>query len=96
MTAWLIVAALAVTLGAVVYAAIKNQKANSAEIKRLTAELVSQKKINEELLQYTKEITKINGDKEEVAQQIEEAKNDEEVMAIIAGLVHTNNDRVRK
>lgn len=96
ITPWLVCAALLVILVFVAYAAIKTQKKNRDEIKRLEAELDGQKKVNQKLLQYTKEIAKINRDKEEVAQQIQEAENDEEVMAIIAGLVHTNNDRVRK
>lgn len=96
ITPWLVCFALFLILAFAVYAALKALKAKTAEIKRLTAELEAQKKISQELLQYTKEITKINGDKEEVAQQIQEAKNDEEVLAIIAGLVNSNNDRVRK
>jgi septal ring factor EnvC (AmiA/AmiB activator) len=93
---WLVCFALLLILVFAVYAAIKNLQKKDQEIKRLEAELDGQKKINQELLQYTKEIAKINSDKEDVAQQIQEAENDEEVMAIIAGLVHTNNDRVRK
>ena len=96
MTAWLIVAALAITLGAVIYVSLKDRSSSAMEIRRITEELEGQKQINKELVQYTKEITKINGDKEEIAQQIEEAKNEEEVMAIIAGLVRTNNDSVHK
>lgn len=96
ITPWLIIAALAVILGAVVYVSIKDRKANKKEIKRLTAELEAQKQISAELVAYTKEIAKINGDKDKVADQINEAKNDEEVLAIIAGLVSANNDRVRK
>jgi septal ring factor EnvC (AmiA/AmiB activator) len=93
---WLVCFALLLILVFAVYAAIKNLQKKDQEIKRLEAELDGQKKINQELLQYTKEIAKINSDKEDVAQQIQEAENDEEVMAIIAGLVHINNDRVRK
>lgn len=96
ITPWLVSFALFVILAFAIYAAIKNLLKKDQEIKRLEAELDGQKKVNQELLQYTKEIAKINSDKEEVAQQIQEAENDEEVMAIIAGLVHTNNDRVRK
>lgn len=62
----------------------------------LELELAKQKKISQELLHYAEEIAKINGDENKVAQQIKEAENEEELMAIIAGLVHTNNDRVRK
>lgn len=96
ITPWLVSFALLIILVFAVYVAIKNSRKKDQEIKRLQAELEGQKKVNQELLQYTKEIAKINSDKEEVAQQIQEAENDEEVMAIIAGLVHTNNDRVRK
>ena len=93
--AWLVAAALLVTLIGVIYAAIKERKENAKEIKRLTEELEAQKKVSEELCRYAKEIANINGDKDTVAQKIKEAENDEEVLAIIAGLVRTNNDRVR-
>lgn len=96
ITAWLVCGALFLILISVVYVTIKNRKAQNNEIKRLTAELELQKKVSQELQQYIKEIAKINSDKEDVAQQIQEAKNDEEVLAIIAGLVKSNNDRVRK
>lgn len=96
ITPWLVSFALFVILAFAIYAAIKNLHKKDQEIKRLQAELDGQKKISQELLQYTKEIAKIDSDKEDVAQQIQEAENDEEVMAIIAGLVNTNNDRVRK
>ena len=96
ITPWLVSFALFVILAFAIYAAIKNSRKKDQEIKRLQTELEGQKKISQELLQYTKEIAKINSDKEDVAQQIQEAENDEEVMAIIAGLVNTNNDRVRK
>ena len=96
ITPWLVCAALLMITVFVAYVAIKDRKANKAEIKRLTDELAGQKKINQELLQYTKEIAKINSDKEDVAQQIEEAQNEEEVLSVIAGLVNANNDRVRK
>ena len=96
ITPWLVSFALFVILAFAVYAAIKNLLKKDQEIKRLEAELDGQKKVNQELLQYTKEIAKINSDKEEVAQQIQEAENEEELLAIIAGLVRDNNDRVRK
>ena len=96
ITPWLVSFALFVILAFAIYAAIKNSRKKDQEIKRLQTELEGQKKISQELLQYTKEIAKINSDKEDVAQQIQEAENDAEVMAIIAGLVNTNNDRVRK
>ena len=93
---WLIVVALIVTIVAVSYAAIKDRKEYKTEIARLNSEIEAQKRISTELRHYAEEISKINGDKEEVSEKIKEAKNDEEVMSIIAGLVRANNDRVRK
>ena len=95
ITPWLVCAALFLMLAFVVYAAIKSYQKSKAEIKCLQTELEAQEKISQELQQYIKEIAKIDSDKEDVAQQIQEAKNDEEVLAIIAGLVSTNNNRVR-
>ena len=93
---WLVVLALGVTLVAVVYVTIKDRKASKNEIKRLSADLEAQKRISEDLCHYVEEVVKIHGDKEQVAEKIEKAENDEEVLAIIAGLVKSNNDRVRK
>ena len=62
----------------------------------LQIELSKQKKVACELTEYIKQLTKINDDMENVADKIKEAENDEELLEIIAGLVCTNNDRVRK
>ena len=94
--AWLVVAALIVTLIAVVDVSIKQKKESAKEIKRLTDALESQKKISEELCLYAEEIARITGDKSKVSEQIKEAKTDEEVLSIISGFVKSNNDRVRK
>ena len=96
ITPWLVCFALFLMLAFAVYAAIKTLQEKTKEINRLQTELRAQKKISQELQQYIKEIAKINSDKEDVAQQIQEAKNDEELLAIIAGLVRDNNDRVCK
>lgn len=96
ITPWLVCFALFLMLAFAVYAAIKTLQEKTKEINQLKTELRAQEKISQELQQYIKEIAKINSDKEDVAQQIQEAKNDEELLAIIAGLVRDNNDRVRK
>lgn len=64
------------------------------EKKRLEQELEKQKSISDELCFYVEEIARVNGDKDKVSQQIQEAKNEEEVLNIIHGLVRANNDRV--
>lgn len=94
--AWLVVAVLIVTLIAVVDVAIKQRKESAKEIKRLTDELANQKRVSEELCFYAEEIARNSADKSKVSEQIKEAKTDEEVLSIIAGFVHANNDRVRK
>lgn len=93
---WLVCVALLVILAFVVYVAIKTSKAQKKKIKALTARLESQKIIAENLVMHAEELSKIKGDKEEVAQKINEAKSDEEVNQIISNLVHANNNRVRK
>lgn len=94
--AWLVVAALVVTLIAVVDVAIKQRRESSKEINRLKEQLESQKKVSEELLFYVEETARNNSDKDKVSEQIKEAKNDEEILAIISGLVSANNNRVHK
>lgn len=96
ITPWLVVAALFVTLCAVVYSYFRDHRADKKEINNLKNQLSAQKRISQELSSYIKEVTKIKGDESEVANSIKEAENDEEVLAIIAGLVSNNNDRVRK
>ena len=93
---WLVVAALLVTLVAVIDVAIKQREKSLDEIYRLKDELATQKRVTEELRHYAEEMAKISGDKGKVSEQIKEAKNDEELMAIITGLARANNDRVRK
>lgn len=63
---------------------------------RLELELSKQKHANEEYCQYIKQISSITKTKDKVAEKIREAKNDEEILDIIAGLVSNNNDLVRK
>ncbi len=96
LTPWLVCVALLLTLVSVVYVAIKTSKAQKKEIKTLTARLENQKVIAENLVKHSEELSKIKGDKEEVAQKISEAKTDEEVNEIINNLVRDNNNRVRK
>ena len=96
ITPWLVCFALLLMLVFAVYAAIKSSRRKNQQIKELEGALEAQKKVSSELVHYAEEIGKINGDEQKISEQINEAKNEEEVMAIIAGLVHTNNDRVRK
>lgn len=92
--AWLLVAVLVVMLISVVDVTVKYRKETTKKIGRLSEQLEAQKRISKELCVYVTEISKVNGDKQNVSEQIKEAQNDEEILAIIAGLVSTNNNRV--
>lgn len=96
ITPWLVCVALLAMLIGVVYVAIKTSKTQKNEIKQLSAELESQKAAVKSLIEHADELKKIKCDKEEVAQKISEAKDEEEVSNIIIDLVRANNDRVRK
>lgn len=93
VTIGLIIALLvAIAIIVVVSKMCRNFQTENSQLK---IELEQQKKVSKELCVYAEEIAKINGDKDNTAERIREAKDDEEVLNIIAGLVHTNNDRVR-
>ena len=96
ITPWLVCVALLAMLIGVAYVALKISKTQKNEIKRLSAQLESQKRVSENLVKHAQELSKIKGDKEEVAQKISEAKTDEEVNDIISNLIRANNNRVRK
>ena len=91
----ILIIALIVALAVIIFVA-KMCRSLQEEKTRLEMELSKQKNISEELKRYTEELVKINGDKDKVADKIREAQSDEEVLDIIAGLVHANNNRVRK
>ena len=95
MSATLILIILLIVALAAVVLVAKMCRNLQKEKKQLEAELSKQKRVSEELKRYTEELVKINGDKDKVAEQIKEAQSDEEVLNIIAGLVHANNDRMR-
>ena len=96
ITAWLIAAAIILILALVLFFLFKAYRSQGKEIKRLTAELEAQKLVSEELCFYAEQIARINGDKDEDSQKIREAKNNEEVLAVVAGLVRSNNDKLHQ
>ena len=96
ITPWLVCAALFIMLAFAVYVAIKNQKKNQDEIKRLEAELVKQKQNMAYLIKHTEEIATIEKSEDQVQEEIRNAKSDEEVADIINAIININNARVRK
>lgn len=96
ITPWLVCFALFLMLAFAVYAAIKTQKKNLDEIKRLEAELVKQKQNMAYLIKHTEEIAMIEKSEDHVQEEIRNAKSDEEVSDIINAIININNARVRK
>ena len=96
ITPWLVSFALFVILAFAVYVAIKTQKKNQDEIKRLEAELVKQKQNMAYLIKHTEEIATIEKSEDQVQEEIRNAKSDEELADIINAIININNARVRK
>lgn len=94
-TVILILLALCVTLGAVVYSLIKKIKSQKKEIADVQTRLESARVNVEQLSKYIDELLKIKADEKSVSQKIKEAENDEEVFNIIADIVNTNNQRLQ-
>ena len=91
----LILIAVIVTLGAVVYVLSKSLKAKKKEIAESQARLESARINIEQLSKYIDDLLKIKADEKSVSQKIKEAKTDEEVFNIIADIVNSNNQRVQ-
>lgn len=91
----LILFAIIVMMGAVVYILIKRLKANKKEIENLENKLSYAKENVSQLSAYIDKINKIKSDEKSISQQIKEAKSDEEVFSIIANIVSDNNSRVQ-
>ena len=95
VTIILILIALVVTLGGVVFSLIDSNNKKKEKICELQNALESAKINIRQLSEYIDEVRKIKKEEKGIAQQIKEAKNDEEVFTIISSIVHSNNERVQ-
>ena len=91
----LVLFAIIVTMGAIIYALIKQNRSNKKEIENLNSRLESAKINIEQLSKYIDDILKIKSDEKSISQKIKEAENDEEVYNIIADIIADNNNRVQ-
>ena len=96
ITIILICVAIIVTLGAIIYGLLKDRKSLKKEISRLTSDLDKANQNSKNLAAYIQEMQKIKAEEKTTNQKIEEAKNDEEILSIIADIINDNNARVRK
>ena len=91
----LVLIALIIILGAVVYGLYKNNKAKKKELAETQAKLESARANVEQLSKYIDKVLKIKTDEKSISQKIKEAQSDEEVFNIIADIVGTNNQRMQ-
>jgi Tfp pilus assembly protein PilO len=93
-TIWIVVFAVLVTMGGVIYALIRDKKAQKKEIQELKNELNSAHENVKQLTDYIRNSDKIRKEEKEIAEKIKEAKTDEEIHNIIADIIALNNNRV--
>lgn len=90
----LVLCALVVILGAVVYSLAQKIKVDKKTLTETQARLESARVNIEQLSEYIDKLLKIKSDEKSVSQKIKEAKNDEEVFNVISSIINANNQRV--
>ena len=95
VTIILVMLAIIVICGAVIYALIKDHIKQKKEIQELKNEINSARENVKQLSDFIRNSDKIRKEEKEIAEKIKEAKPDEEVFNIIADIVGTHNNRVQ-
>lgn len=95
LTIILVMLAIIVTMGAVIYALIRDRKAQKKEIQELKNEIISARENVKQLSDFIKNSDKIRKEEKQIAEKIKEAKTDEEVHNIINDIIALNNSRVQ-
>ena len=95
LTIILVMLAIIVIMGGIIYALIRDRKAQKKEIQSLNNELNSARENVRQLSEYIKNSDKIRKEEKEIAEKIKEAKTDEEVHNIINDIIALNNARVQ-
>lgn len=95
LIAILVMLAIIVTMGGIIYILIRDRKSQKKQIEKLESSLESARINVTQLSTYIDKLQKIKADEKTVTQKIKEAKTDEEVFSIIASIVSDNNSRVQ-
>lgn len=95
LTFILVMAAIIVIMGAVIYVLIRDRKAQKKEIQELKNEINSARENVKQLSDYIRNSDKIRKEEKEITEKIKEAKTDEEVHEIIDSIIALNNNRVQ-
>ena len=95
LTIILVMVAIIVMCGVVIYSLIKMLQKNKKEIQSLNNELNSARENVKQLTDFIRNSDKIRKEEKEIAEKIKEAKTDEEVHNIINDIIALNNARVQ-
>ena len=95
LTIILVMVAIIVTMGGVIYVLIKDRIKQKKEIQELKNEINSARENVKQLSDFIRNSDKIRKEEKEIAEKIKEAKTDEEVHNIINDIIALNNSRVQ-
>lgn len=95
LTIILVMLAIIVMCGAVIYILIKDRIKQKKEIQELKNEINSARENVKQLSDFIRNSDKIRKEEKEIAEKIKEAKTDEEVHNIINDIIALNNSRVQ-
>ena len=95
LTIILVMVAIIVTMGGIIYALIRDRKAQKKEIQELKNEINSARENVKQLTDFIRNSDKIRMEEKQIAEKIKEAKTDEEVHNIINDIIALNNSRVQ-
>lgn len=95
LTIILVLVVIIVIMGGVIYALIRDRKAQKKEIQELKNEVISARENVKQLTDFIRNSDKIRKEEKEIAEKIKEAKTDEEVHNIINDIIALNNSRVQ-
>ncbi len=95
LTIILILIAVIVTMGGIIYVLLKDKKTKKKEIEQLKDKLESANENLYAMKHYIERILAIKADTQTNVEKIKEAKTDEEVLSILADIISANNNRVQ-
>ena len=95
LTIILVMLAIIVIMGGVIYALIKDRIKQKKEMQELKNEINSARENVKQLTDFIRNSDKIRKEEKQIAEKIKEAKTDEEVHYIINDIIALNNSRVQ-
>lgn len=95
LTIILIMLAIIVIMGAVIYVLVRDKKAQKKELEKVSDKLTSALANLNSMREYIEKILAIKADTKSNVEKIKEAKTDEEVIDILADIISANNNRVQ-